>query len=159
MACGPPGDPTGLAGRTRVWVLRARLLGGEAGLPSSLICLRWFGGANKDRDASAAPPVSCSRVPLPKMSLLSGVLVGTTIVSTTDQLSSVRTSAAASATCHSAKGETRPCSELLPARRGSRAGWEGGSVLPARPCTESLMLGVPALTLKVQKPAPQPLAL
>ena len=47
-------------------------------------------------------PVSCSKVPLPKMSFLSGVLVGTTIVSTTDQPSSVHTSARASATCHSA---------------------------------------------------------
>jgi len=47
-------------------------------------------------------PVSCSKVPLPKMSFLSGVVVRTTIVSTTNQPSSVHTSARASATCHSA---------------------------------------------------------
>ena len=52
-------------------------------------------------------PVRCSKVPLPKMSFLPGVLVGTTIVSTTDQPSSVCTSACASTTCHSALGRDR----------------------------------------------------
>lgn len=51
------------------------------------------------------PPVRCCRVPLLKMSFLSGVLVGTTILSTTDQPSRVWTRASASATCHSALGD------------------------------------------------------
>lgn len=43
-------------------------------------------------------------VPLLNKDFLSGAFVGTTIVSTTDQLSRVPTSASASANCHLALG-------------------------------------------------------
>lgn len=51
-------------------------------------------------------PVRSWKLPLPKTSLLSGTLVGTTRVCTTDQPCSACTSAAASATCNSKRVQT-----------------------------------------------------
>lgn len=64
-------------------------------------------GMDRDRDGDRDPPVRCSKVPLPKMSFPSDDLLGTTMLSTTDQPSSVCTRASASATCHSAVGTHR----------------------------------------------------
>lgn len=72
-------------------------------MESPTLALFLSGGREGHRD----PPVRFSKVPLPKMSFPSGVLVGTTILSATDQPSSVWTSASASATCHSALGRHR----------------------------------------------------
>lgn len=78
------------------------------------------------------------------MSFLSGVLVGTTTVSTTDQLSSVWTSAFASATCHSALGRDSSLVRAASSRFRGRLGW-GLSVAP----------GVPALKLPGMSSSPQ----